>query len=345
MPNRTIAPDLAKPNLASAIAVDQTQPEPDLALINAPEPLISVVIPTYRRPQLVKRAIQSALNQTLQAIEVIVVIHGDPDGSTGHALADLQDPRLRVVTMPTNLGSAAPARNAGVEQARADWIAHLDDDDEWMPEKLERQYAAVCQSSYRWPIATCQLQATGQTEVSIQPRRIPEPGEPMGDYLFVRRSFFQGEAIIQGSTILVAKALMQQVPFCLAAGKHDDWEWLLQASQVPGAGLEFVSEPLSIWHLEHESASMSRTHNWQHSLEWARRNQQLFSRRAYSSFMLIEISSHAAFNRDWHAVSLLLKEAISHGQPRPVDYLLFAGMWLVSPTQRGWLRSILKKTN
>jgi glycosyltransferase involved in cell wall biosynthesis len=305
----------------------------------AKEPCVSVIIPTYRRPHLVKRAIASALNQTLHTIEVIVVINGETDGATRAALAELEDPRLRILELPVNLGCPAPARNFGVEQARAPWIAHLDDDDEWFPEKLERQYAAACQSPYSFPVVTCCLKVLMVGDSSIQPRRLPDPGEAISDYLFVRRSFFQGEGIIQGSSIFTSKALMERVPFNPMAKKHEDWEWILQVAHIDGVGIEFIAEPLSVWHLDHASSSMSRTHDWQPTLDWARSNRSFFTRRAYSSFLLIEIASHAAFNRDWHVFMPLLQEAIAEGAPRPLDYLLFFGMWILSPSRRNWLRT------
>ncbi len=98
------------------------------------EPLVSVVIPTRNRPHLVGRAVRSALAQTLDAIEVIVVVDG-PDEATLQALRQIDDARLRVKTLPRNLGPGE-ARNAGVGEAQSRWIAFLDDDDEWFPRNL-----------------------------------------------------------------------------------------------------------------------------------------------------------------------------------------------------------------
>src|SRR5271169_1967794 len=102
-------------------------------------PLISVVIPTLRRPKLVLRALASALNQTYEQIEVIVVIDG-PDEDTIDVLRRVNDPRLRVIVNPRSL-TAAGARNVGVDHAKGEWIAFLDDDGEWLPGKIEKQIA------------------------------------------------------------------------------------------------------------------------------------------------------------------------------------------------------------
>jgi glycosyltransferase involved in cell wall biosynthesis len=305
------------------------------------KPLISVVIPTHRRPKLVLRAVDSALKQTLSQIEVIVVINGTDEEDTRRSLATVSDPRFRVIDLPYNCGSPSVPRNTGVEAAQADWIAHMDDDDEWLPNKLEQQYELALKSAHALPIISCYLIARSSDGEAIAPRRLPDSNEPMSDYLFVRRGYFQGEGLVQCSTILTPKALMQQVPFEHARSKHEDWDWLIRACHQPGVGVEFVPEPLSIWHLEDERVSMSRTHNWHQSLEWIRAEREFVTRRAYSSFIMAEVAAHAAYNRDWSAFLPLLIEALRYGQPRLADYNLFLGMWLLPPSTRSWLRTAI----
>jgi glycosyltransferase involved in cell wall biosynthesis len=101
---------------------------------------VSVVIPTHDRADLVGRAVASALTQTMGDLEVIVVDDGSTD-DTPSVLDGLvaRDERVRVLRLE---GVGAPgARNAGIDVARADLVAFLDDDDEWLPHKLELQVA------------------------------------------------------------------------------------------------------------------------------------------------------------------------------------------------------------
>ncbi|MGL6344233.1 MAG: glycosyltransferase family 2 protein, partial [Waterburya sp.] len=121
------------------------------------ESLVSVVIPTRNRPLLVKRAVASAMAQTLLEIEVIVVIDGFDD-KTQAELAKINDPRLRIVQLPESQGGAG-ARNAGVAETKGEWIAFLDDDDEWLPQKLERQLEVAKRSQSKFPIISCRLTA------------------------------------------------------------------------------------------------------------------------------------------------------------------------------------------
>jgi glycosyltransferase involved in cell wall biosynthesis len=107
------------------------------------EPLVSVVIPTLDRANRVVRAIDSVIAQTYPRIEVIVVDDGSTDG-TQDALA-AYGARIRVLRQD-NQGVSA-ARNAGIAASRGRWIALLDSDDEWLPEKLARQLQQIEQSN------------------------------------------------------------------------------------------------------------------------------------------------------------------------------------------------------
>src|SRR4051812_26018171 len=104
-------------------------------------PLISVVIPTIARPELVLRAVRSVQQQTWRELEIIVVIDG-PDEQTYQNLSNIKDARIKILTLTSNLGVSS-ALNHGIAEARADWIAFLDDDDEWFPEKLTCQFEAI----------------------------------------------------------------------------------------------------------------------------------------------------------------------------------------------------------
>ncbi len=102
-------------------------------------PEVSVVIPTYDRPQLLARALRSVLAQSFGDFEVLVIDDG-PSEETAAVTAGCRDTRVRYLRQPRNRGVAA-ARNRGLREARGRYIAFLDDDDEWLPDKLARQVA------------------------------------------------------------------------------------------------------------------------------------------------------------------------------------------------------------
>jgi len=103
-------------------------------------PAVSIILPTYNRAHLVGKAIQSVLNQTYQDFELIVVDDGSVD-NTVEVVKSFNDPRIRYLRHEKNKGGAA-ARNTGIKAARGRYIAFQDSDDEWLPEKLEKQIRA-----------------------------------------------------------------------------------------------------------------------------------------------------------------------------------------------------------
>lgn len=108
-------------------------------------PTVSVIIPTYNRAELVRRAIQSALEQTFQDYEVIVVDDGSTD-NTREVVGEFvkQDQRVKFIQHETNKGVSA-ARNTAILQARGEYIAFLDSDCTWAPEKVEKQLKAFAE--------------------------------------------------------------------------------------------------------------------------------------------------------------------------------------------------------
>jgi len=99
-------------------------------------PVVSVIIPSYNTATLIKRAIESALAQTLSAIEVIVVDDASSDNSAAIARG-FADERVRVFELPENQGAGA-ARNRAIEAARGKWVAVLDSDDWYGPTRLQQ---------------------------------------------------------------------------------------------------------------------------------------------------------------------------------------------------------------
>ncbi len=101
------------------------------------KPKVSVVIVTYNRPQFISRAIQSALNQTYQDFEIIVVDNG-MEQPAENIVKSFNDKRIRYIQNNKNTGCSG-GKNIGIKNARGEFIAFLDDDDIWLPEKLEIQ--------------------------------------------------------------------------------------------------------------------------------------------------------------------------------------------------------------
>lgn len=121
---------------------------------NSPQmPMVSVVITTYNRANMVGRAIESVLSQTYKDFELIVVDDCSSD-NTKEVVKAFHDPRLRYIRHDQNRGLPA-ARNTGIKELRGKYVAFLDDDDEWKAEKLERQIELANAKSSTFGVIYC----------------------------------------------------------------------------------------------------------------------------------------------------------------------------------------------
>lgn len=100
-------------------------------------PLVSIVMPSYNAEDTIRAAIESVLAQSWKHWELLVVDDCSSDGTRDEVLrARAADPRVRLLSSPVNSGSPATPRNLGISQAKGQYVAFLDADDVWLPEKL-----------------------------------------------------------------------------------------------------------------------------------------------------------------------------------------------------------------
>lgn len=184
-------------------------------------PLVSIVIPTYNRRAALSRAIASVFSQTIEDYELIVVDDGSTD-DTLEMLAQLGDPRLRIICHHENLG-AATARNSGIEASRGVYVAFLDSDDEWLPEKLERQTALMAdQPAHTAASCASHFIVTGGDK-STWRRMLPEAFE------WQRYLITHGCNLSPGSTLIVRRDVFSHVGlFDCTLCRYEDWDWLLR---------------------------------------------------------------------------------------------------------------------
>lgn len=247
---------------------------------------VSVVIPTRNRPEDVVRAVQSALGQSLPPIEVVVVVDG-PDRATAESLRSIGDPRVRILELARN-GGAARARNTGVANCVSDWVAFLDDDDEWRPEKLSEQAQLLASEvdANRLVLATGVERRTAQS-TDFWPQRPPSPQESVSDYLFIRR--MPGEGLLLTSSIMLRRDLAVDCPLPEHLTVHEEWDWFISLEKA-GASFRMLMQPLVIYNAPRDRTSVSTDAQWVSSLAWALSRRNDMSPRAFSEFCLTEVA-------------------------------------------------------
>jgi glycosyltransferase involved in cell wall biosynthesis len=295
--------------------------------------LVSVIVPTRHRPTLLMRALASVFCQTWPEFEVIVIVDG-PDQDTIAILRTIDDPRLRVIVNSHSL-TAAGARNVGMDTAKGEWIAFLDDDDEWSPEKLAKQMAYAAD---RGPVLVSCLSRVVTSEASfIRPQVIYDNIHPIDEYLFDRRSPFAAHGFIQTSSYLLPRALGRGLRFRTDT-PHDDWDYLLRLSKQEAVRVETVPEILVTLYAEDTRPSLSKSGSWLASLQWAERVRPMLTPRAYAGLCLGVVAPRAVNERAYCAVAQLLYHAFRHGSPRLWRVAAFVGEWLMPRSVLGRVR-------
>jgi glycosyltransferase involved in cell wall biosynthesis len=223
--------------------------------------LISVVMPVFNAEKYLHQAIRSVLDQTLPPHEVILVDDGSTDSSREIAAGF----GSAVICISQENRGASAARNLAIARSTGDWIAFLDADDYWLPDKLERQ-AAVIQAD-----SSVGLVYTGRTELSpdgtSRDFQAPQPQwvkkmQPAGNLLFP-------------STVLVRRSLLPEPVFDESLESSVDWWFFYQLSRI--AKFAAVHEPTAVYRVSPLSLC---NRNWKSVLRYA----EIVSRRIQNDF-------------------------------------------------------------
>lgn len=208
--------------------------------------LVSTVIPTYNRREELPRAIDSALAQTYRNQEILVVDDGSTDGTSG-MVAQRYGDRVRCIQRPN--GGVSSARNHGMREARGEFIALLDSDDEWLPTKIEKQ-VALLQAHPDWGMVLCDVQRVDPqhrpTDILRRREAIPHDGDVLVPLLRM-------PSLVPASILLRRSVLDSVGGFDESLRTAEDIDFHLRVAAHGGIGV--VEEPLVLAMRGHEGLS------------------------------------------------------------------------------------------
>jgi glycosyltransferase involved in cell wall biosynthesis len=254
---------------------------------------VSVVIPTCNRAGLLRRAIASVLRQTYDHLEVIVVDDASTD-DTRDVVESFNDRRIRYVRHATNRGGSA-TRNTGLDAATGQYIAFLDDDDEWVPEKTQKQLDVL----RHFDAVLCASSVDGRSKAKQRPKEVIAPRD-------LRRSPYA----VGGTGVLMAKAAIvkdlrfdEQLPIC------QDWDLFIRIAQR--CDVAYLNEPLLIYNEgNHERITNKRARMTPAELE---------------PYMRMLVKHKGFLGRGWynrHTAGMLLYGFFKH-RPNKARHLLY----------------------
>lgn len=241
---------------------------------NPESPLVSVVIPAYNAAWCIQRAVDSVLDQTYRPIEIIVV----NDGSTDNTVQVLHrfNEAIRIVDKPN--GGLSSARNAGIRAARGEYIAFLDADDWWLPEKLARQ-VALLKSEPSIGFCSTVTRAVDETGSLIREWRCPPIQRSALHTIFSRNATVAGS----GSSVVVRSEVLRQADFFdeTLRSLEDIDMWMRLASI---SGYRCLDEPLTVILKRRESMSGNLSVMREAALLVMRKNRHLLDPKSRGRF-------------------------------------------------------------
>jgi len=244
-------------------------------------PLFTIVVPVFNRAHLIERTLKSVLAQTCQDFEIIVVDDGSKDDIEA-AIAAIGDPRIRLIRQENGGGGAA--RNNGIENALGQYIAFLDSDDLFMPDKLER-YAREFPVPETTVLYSSMNVDRGVDKYWVRPDRAITDGEDVGEYLFCANQ------LMQTSTLVVPSALAKKVKFDPALRRGQDLDFCIRLQRAGGV-FRMLNEPLTIWFDDTEAGRTSYVKGYETSLNWLYRSEPILTEKARIGYRATVLAYH-----------------------------------------------------
>ena len=199
------------------------------------KPTVSVIIPTYNRAHLLRRAIRSVLGQTYTDFELIVVDDASTD-NTADVLKNIKDPRTRYIRHKTNKGGSA-ARNTGIKAAQGKFIAFQDSDDEWLLEKLEKQISIFNIVSDEVDVVYCGfLRWDGKSAVYIPSSKIIAREGDISSHILHGNFIGTPTLLVRRRCFEKAGLFDEQLP------RFQDWELIIRLAKI--CRFHLIDEPL-----------------------------------------------------------------------------------------------------
>ena len=252
-------------------------------------PLVSVIIPTYNRADLLVRAVQSAAQQTYTNLEIIIV----DDASTENidsVVETFDDHRISYLRHDANYG-ASTTRNSGIKVAKGDYLAFLDSDDDWVANKVELQMSELLACTdpentvcYSQVIVDC-----GSAGSYIMPDHSRCEANSLASYLF-------GGGLIHTSSLLLSRSLANSTMFREDLIIHEDWDLFFRLEKK-GISWLFVKTPLATWHNDPRVDRLSVSEPYQLSLDWFEDNSHFFTEKERVSFLATNVIHTLINNR------------------------------------------------
>lgn len=261
---------------------------------------VTAIIPTTGRFEL-RRAVESVLLQTHPVRPLIVL---DRPDNRDQVIENLRGLEYKLVETAGSIGGGA-ARNLGIDLANSDFVAFLDDDDEWAKEKTRLQLAIAPAGA---AAVTCRTTLTGRGRSRVVPEIVYDNSNDILNYLLDRSTLRLSRHFIQTSSLLVPTPLAKRIQWKASLPRHQDWTWI---KDLRASGAKLVTHPAPLVVVYQDSVgSISRSNNYEASAKWLLEEGVQVHGRPRGDF-LCSVAARGAFAAgDWQAGIAFLRRAV-----------------------------------
>ncbi|MBW2333476.1 MAG: glycosyltransferase [Deltaproteobacteria bacterium] len=258
-------------------------------------PFFSVVIPTYNCAGLLERALSTVLEQTDQDFEIIVVDNSSTD-HTSRVLGAIDDPRLSVFKV-NNHGVIAYSRNIGIRKSRGKWIAFLDSDDVWLPEKLESVHSAILENQDAVLICHDERKVVDGKAGKIL-RHVPSKPDVYESLLFCGNCLSPSAVTLRKDVALSTGGFSERKDFITV----EDYEYWIRLSKA--GAFYFINKILGEWHVHGKNISSNAEIHAKayirvceyHLGLWLKENPESKNRVRRGKSRICSVAAHALLN-------------------------------------------------
>ncbi|MED0988001.1 glycosyltransferase family 2 protein [Bacillus paramycoides] len=275
------------------------------------EVLISVVIPTYNRSKLIKRTIDSVLAQTYTNFELVIVDDASTD-NTEDVINEYKDSRIKFIRLHENSKGTKP-RNIGIQASKGAYIALLDSDDEWLPNKLEKQLEFLMKFNDDNMVCFTDVILKGTNKTTYSKNRKIFENEDILEYIFLGKNW------VQTSTYMFSSKLGKQTLFNPTLQKHQDWDFCLRLKKN-GAKFMNLSEYLTVYYLDDREGRIGNNLKYKQSLAWLNSVSKDVSQKVKSAFLVRVMTKPLIFNKQRRKALSFYVDARKEGVITTADF-------------------------
>jgi len=250
-------------------------------------PQVSIIIPVYNGANLLPRAISSVINQTFKDWELIIVDDGSTDNSK-EIISEYtaKDSRIKYYWEPNSGGPARP-KNTGFKYVRGEYVAYLDQDDEWLPEKLDKQLAVFAKyPNQKIGLVSCGANVINEEGKTLMTIHAVEKEREFSD-LLIADYIFSNSSVILPYTVIKAIGDRDE---SIGMGYYEDWDMWVRVMSG-GYIFKFIEDPLINYmiHINNASKNTNKLKRAEQNVVFYNKHRELYKDNHIEHIILTRI--------------------------------------------------------